>query len=69
MLLSTYLSLTLLLDVAQTRTLFISANGRSEIAYSGAFCAALGAKALVLVLEEVIRVSGKARRSEFKRQY
>lgn len=50
-LLSLYLSFTLLLDVSQTRTLFLSASGRSEIVYSSLFCAAVALKAVVLCLE------------------
>ncbi|KAJ4290433.1 hypothetical protein N0V90_010649 [Kalmusia sp. IMI 367209] len=50
-LLSIYLSLTLLLDVAQARTLFLLADGKPEITYSSIFCATIGLKAVVLLLE------------------
>jgi ABC-type multidrug transport system fused ATPase/permease subunit len=50
-LLTSYLSLSLLLDVAQTRTLFLSSSTRPERVYSGLFCAAVAIKAVLLLLE------------------
>ncbi|KAF2241163.1 putative ABC multidrug transporter [Trematosphaeria pertusa] len=50
-LLTTYLCLTLLLDAAQARTLFLSSTSHSERVYSGIFCAAVALKAGILVLE------------------
>ncbi|KAF2439261.1 putative ABC multidrug transporter [Karstenula rhodostoma CBS 690.94] len=50
-LLSIYLSVTLLLDVAQARTLFLSADGNPEVIYSSLFCATIALKALMLLLE------------------
>jgi hypothetical protein len=50
-LLGIYLSLTILPDAAQARTFFLSSDDTPEITYSGVFCAALGLKFLVLLLE------------------
>lgn len=50
-LLSVYLSFTLLLDISQARTLFLSASGRPETVYSSLFCATVAVKAVVLLLE------------------
>ncbi|KAL4785998.1 putative ABC multidrug transporter [Aspergillus varians] len=50
-LLNSYLLLTVLFDVAQTRTLFLSANDKPELAYSSIFCAAIALKTGVLLLE------------------
>lgn len=50
-LLSVYLSATLLLDAAQARTLFLSADGKPEITYSSLFCAAIALKVIILLLE------------------
>jgi hypothetical protein len=50
-LLSIYLSLTLLLDVTQARTLFLSSNGKPELTYSSIFSAAMALKAVILLLE------------------
>ncbi|KAI8932966.1 hypothetical protein NX059_010435 [Plenodomus lindquistii] len=50
-LLSIYLSLTLLLDIAQARTLFLSSDGKSELTYSSLFTAAVALKAIILLLE------------------
>ncbi|KAF2804997.1 uncharacterized protein BDZ99DRAFT_397241 [Mytilinidion resinicola] len=50
-LLSIYLSLTLLLDAAQARTLFLSSLGKPELTYSSIFSAAIALKAAVLLLE------------------
>jgi hypothetical protein len=50
-LLNIYLSLTLLLDAAQARTLFLSSDGKSEFTYSAIFTAAVAVKAGVLLLE------------------
>lgn len=50
-LLGIYLSLTLLPDAAQARTLFLSSDDTSEVTYSSVFCAALGLKVLILLLE------------------
>lgn len=51
MLLSSYLFLTLLLDAAQVRTLFLSVGTRLEFTYSSIFSAAIGFKAAILLLE------------------
>lgn len=51
MLLNIYLSLTLLLDAAQARTLFLSSDGKPELTYSGIFSAAVAVKAGILLLE------------------
>lgn len=50
-LLNIYLSLTLLLDIAQARTLFIHSDEMSDIAYSSLFTAAVAFKAVLLLLE------------------
>lgn len=50
-LLSSYLFLTLLLDAAQARTLYLSSNDKPEFAYSGDFTAAVALKVGILVLE------------------
>jgi hypothetical protein len=50
-LLNIYLSLTLLPDAAQARTFFLNSDNAPEITYSGVFCAALGLKVLILLLE------------------
>lgn len=50
-LLSSYLFLTLLLDAAQARTLFLSSGGRPELTYSSIFSAALALKVGILLLE------------------
>lgn len=51
MLLSSYLFLTLLLDAAQARTLFLSSDQKPEVTYSSIFCAAIAFKAGILLLE------------------
>lgn len=51
MLLSSYLFFTLLLDIAQARTLFLSSDHGSEIVYSSIFCASVGLKTAILLLE------------------
>ena len=51
MLLSVYLSMTLLPDAAQARTLFLSSHGKPEFTYSGFFVAAVALKAVILLLE------------------
>lgn len=51
LLLNIYLFLTLLLDAAQARTLFLSSDGKSEFTYSAIFTAAVSVKAGVLLLE------------------
>ncbi|RAK90695.1 ABC transporter [Aspergillus costaricaensis CBS 115574] len=51
MLLNSYLFLTLLLDIARARTLFLSSDYNSEITYSNLFCASVGLKTAILVLE------------------
>ncbi|KAI0389430.1 putative ABC multidrug transporter [Xylariaceae sp. FL0594] len=51
MLLNSYLFLTLLLDAAQTRTLFLSSRGRPELAYAGIFSAAIVLKIGIFLLE------------------
>jgi ABC-type multidrug transport system fused ATPase/permease subunit len=50
-LLTVYLCLTLLLDAAQARTLFISSTSYSEHVYSSTFCASVALKACILVFE------------------
>ncbi|KAE9363954.1 putative ABC multidrug transporter [Stipitochalara longipes BDJ] len=50
-LLNIYLFLTLLLDAAQARTLFLSSDVKPELTYSGIFCAAIALKAGILLLE------------------
>ncbi|KAI1504810.1 ABC multidrug transporter [Biscogniauxia marginata] len=50
-LLSAYLSLTLLFDVAQVRTYWLSSSTRPEVAYTSIFTAALTIKVLIIVLE------------------
>jgi hypothetical protein len=50
-LLTIYLSLTLLLDAAQAKTLFISTYGKPELTYSGIFVSAVALKAIILLLE------------------
>ena len=50
-LLGIYLSLTVLPDAAQARTLFLSSDDAPEFTYSSVFCAALGLKILILLLE------------------
>lgn len=50
-LLNSYLFLTLLLDAAQTRTLFLSSGGKPEITYSSIFGATVALKLGILVLE------------------
>ncbi|KAK9770744.1 hypothetical protein SCAR479_12535 [Seiridium cardinale] len=50
-LLSSYLFLTLLLDAAQARTLFLSSNEKPEMTYSTLFSAAMALKAGILLLE------------------
>ncbi|KAF2687109.1 P-loop containing nucleoside triphosphate hydrolase protein [Lentithecium fluviatile CBS 122367] len=50
-LLNIYLSLTLLLDATQARTLFLSSDGKPELTYSGIFSAAMALKAGILLLE------------------
>ncbi|KAF2645937.1 P-loop containing nucleoside triphosphate hydrolase protein [Massarina eburnea CBS 473.64] len=50
-LLNVYLSLTLLLDAAQVRSLFLSSATKSETTYSAIFCATLALKAIILLLE------------------
>jgi hypothetical protein len=56
-LLSAYLSLTLLLDAAQVRTLFLSSASQSESHYSNVFCSAVAVKAVVLILESKQKTS------------
>ncbi|PLB55396.1 putative ABC transporter [Aspergillus steynii IBT 23096] len=51
MLLNSYLFLTLLLDIARARTLFLSSDFNSEIVYSSIFCASVGLKTTILLLE------------------
>ncbi|KAF2489056.1 P-loop containing nucleoside triphosphate hydrolase protein [Lophium mytilinum] len=46
-----YLSLTLLLDAAQARTLFLTSLGKPELTYSSIFSAAIALKAAILLLE------------------
>jgi hypothetical protein len=50
-LLSVYLSVTLLLDVAQVRTLYLSSEGQPELIYSGLFSATIAMKVATLLLE------------------
>ncbi|KAG0160666.1 hypothetical protein PDIDSM_8196 [Penicillium digitatum] len=50
-LLSTYLFLTLFLDVAQARTLFLSSDDSPELTYSSIFVTALALKTGILLLE------------------
>jgi hypothetical protein len=50
-LLNVYLSLTLLLDISQARTLFLSSTSKQEITYSSLFTATVAFKAIVLLLE------------------
>ncbi|CAI7602046.1 unnamed protein product [Penicillium glandicola] len=50
-LLSSYLFLTLFLDVAQARTLFLSSDDKPELTYSSIFVAAIALKAAILLLE------------------
>jgi hypothetical protein len=50
-LLNSYLFLTLLLDAAQARTLFLSSDNKPEITYSSVFCATIALKAGILLLE------------------
>lgn len=51
MLLNVYLFGTLLLDVAQARTLFLSSDDKPEFTYSSLFTAAVALKAVILLLE------------------
>ncbi|KAK9787168.1 putative ABC multidrug transporter [Seiridium cardinale] len=51
MLLSGYLFLTLLFDMAETRTFWLASSTRSELAFAGVFTAAMGTKILLLLLE------------------
>jgi hypothetical protein len=51
LLLNSYLFLTLLLDIARARTLFLSSDHGSEIIYSSIFCASVGLKTAILLLE------------------
>ncbi|KAH7152638.1 putative ABC multidrug transporter [Dactylonectria macrodidyma] len=50
-LLNSYLFLTLLLDVAQARTLFLSSGEKPELTYSSIFAATIGFKVGILLLE------------------
>lgn len=50
-LLNSYLFLTLLLDAAQARTLFLSSADKPELTYSSIFCAAIALKVGILLLE------------------
>lgn len=50
-LLNSYLLLTLIFDVAQTRTLFLLSDDRPELTYSSIFCASIALKGGVLLLE------------------
>ncbi|KAF3069773.1 Multidrug resistance-associated protein 1 [Daldinia childiae] len=50
-LLNSYLFLTLLLDAAQARTLFLVSEDKPELTYSSIFCAAMALKVGILVLE------------------
>ncbi|PQE21899.1 ABC multidrug transporter protein [Rutstroemia sp. NJR-2017a BVV2] len=50
-LLNSYLFLTLLLDAAQARTLFLSSDNKPEVTYSSVFCATIALKAGILLLE------------------
>lgn len=51
LLLTGYLLLTLLLDAAQSRTLYLSSAASTELTYSHVFTAAVAVKVLLLVLE------------------
>ncbi|KAH8655419.1 P-loop containing nucleoside triphosphate hydrolase protein [Xylariales sp. PMI_506] len=51
MLLNSYLFLTLILDAAQARTLFLSSDNKPEFTYSSIFCAAIALKVAILLLE------------------
>ncbi|RAH75408.1 putative ABC multidrug transporter [Aspergillus aculeatinus CBS 121060] len=51
MLLNSYLLLTLLLDIARARTLYLSSDRGSDITYSIIFCASVGLKTAILILE------------------
>ncbi|KAI8624704.1 putative ABC multidrug transporter [Xylariaceae sp. FL1651] len=50
-LLNSYLALTLLLDGAQARTLFLSSGDRPEVTYSSIFAAAIALKVGIILLE------------------
>jgi hypothetical protein len=50
-LLNSYLFLTLLLDAAQARTLFLSSDDKPELTYSSIFSAAIALKVAILLLE------------------
>lgn len=50
-LLTAYLCLTLLLDTAQARTLFLSSTSHWDHAYSATFCASVALQAVILVVE------------------
>ncbi|KAK6948837.1 hypothetical protein Daesc_008908 [Daldinia eschscholtzii] len=50
-LLNSYLFLTLLLDEAQARPLFLSSGDKPELTYSSIFCAAIALKVGILLLE------------------
>lgn len=50
-LLTIYLFITLLMDAAQARTLFLSSNDHLDRAYSSTFCASVAVKVGILVLE------------------
>jgi hypothetical protein len=50
-LLNSYLFLTLLLDAAQARTLFLSAGDKPELTYNSIFSAAMALKVVILLLE------------------
>ncbi|KAL4960800.1 putative ABC multidrug transporter [Aspergillus stella-maris] len=50
-LLNSYLVLTLLLDIARARTQFLSSDQSSETTYSGIFCASVGLKTAIFLLE------------------
>ncbi|KAJ6005636.1 hypothetical protein N7451_003580 [Penicillium sp. IBT 35674x] len=50
-LLNTYLFITLLLDAAQARTLFLSSDDKPELTYSSIFCASIALKTGILLLE------------------
>ncbi|KAI1403266.1 P-loop containing nucleoside triphosphate hydrolase protein [Hypoxylon fuscum] len=50
-LLNSYLFLTILLDIAQTRTLWLASISSDEVTFSRLFTAALSAKVVILVLE------------------
>jgi hypothetical protein len=51
MLLNSYLFLTLLLDITQARTLFLSSGDKPELTYSSIFGAAIAFKVGILLLE------------------